>query len=57
MELRARHAFNERVRGPSALLELQLPPLDLEVVTARFQTLELDKHLAGAMLEVNRGRG
>jgi hypothetical protein len=46
MELRARYAFNEGVRGPSALLELQLPPLDLEVVTAGIQPFELDKHFS-----------
>src|SRR2546423_15210837 len=43
--------------GPGALLELQLPPFDLEVVATRFQAFELDKHLAGAMLDVHRSRG
>ena len=32
LELRARHALDERVRRPGALLELQLAPLDFELV-------------------------
>src|SRR5262249_14673903 len=57
VELCVRHAFDECVRGPGALLQLQLAPLDLEVVTARVQPFELDKHLARAMLDVDRARG
>src|SRR2546426_1166275 len=48
MELRARDAFNEGVSGPGALLELQLAPLDFQVVPAGIQPLELDEHLARA---------
>ena len=51
----ARHALDERVRGPGALLELQLAPLDLELVAPAVQPLELDEELARAVL-ANRWR-
>ena len=43
MQLRARDALDEGVGRPGALLELQLSPLDLQVVAARVERLELDE--------------
>src|SRR5205807_1351013 len=57
MEPRARDALDESVGGPCALLELQLPPLDLQIVAPRVQSLELDEERPRAMLAVDRSGG
>src|SRR5256886_13998503 len=57
MEPRARDALDESVGGPCALLELQLAPLDLQIVAPRVQSLELDEERARAMLAVDRSGG
>jgi len=50
VELGAGDPFNKGVSRPGALFELELPPLDLQIVAARVQPFELDEHLARAML-------
>src|SRR5579863_7495134 len=52
-----RHLLDKGVLGPRALLELELAPLDVEVVAVRIQLLELHEHLTRAVLAVNRARG
>jgi hypothetical protein len=56
MEFSAGDALDEGMGGPGALLELQLTPLDFQVVPACIQLLELDEHLACAMLAVHGTR-
>jgi hypothetical protein len=56
-QLGARDALDEGMRRPGTLLELQLPPLDVEVVAAGVQALKLDEELARAVLAVDRARG
>ena len=56
MELGTRDAFNERVRRPRTLLELELSPLDFEIVATSAQPLELNEQLARTVLAINRGR-
>lgn len=56
MELGARDTLDEGLGGPGALLELQLSPLDLEVVPASIQLLELDEQLPRAMFAIDRAR-
>ncbi len=46
VQLLARDALDEGVRGPGTLLELQLPPLDVQVVALRAQLLELRRTAA-----------
>ena len=46
------------MRRPGALLELQLPPLDLEVIALAVQLFQRDKQLTRTMLAINGpGRG
>ena len=56
VKLRGGDTLDKRLRGPGALLELQLTPLDFEVVPAGIQLLELNEHLTRAVLAVNRAR-
>src|SRR6185437_15696917 len=56
VELRARDALHKCMRGPCALLELQLPPLDLEVVALAVQPFQLNEQLACAVLAIDRAR-
>src|SRR5262249_31687027 len=53
----ARHPLDERMRGPGALLELQLAPLDLEIVALVVEPLQLHEELARAVLRIDRARG
>ena len=57
VQLGAGDALDERVRRPGALLELQLAPLDFEVVALPVEPLELDEQLARAVLAVDRTGG
>ena len=57
MQLRARDALDEGMGGPGALLELQLTPLDFQVVPAPIQGLELHEQRARAVLAVDRTGG
>src|SRR5690349_15974381 len=55
-QLLARDAFDESMRRPRALLQLQLTPLDLEVVALVVEAFELDEQLTSAMLRVDGAR-
>src|SRR5262249_47180029 len=57
VQLGAGDALDEGVRRPGTLLELQLPPFDLERVAPIVEPLELDEQLARAMLRVDGARG
>src|SRR5579862_9319308 len=57
VELGGGDTLDKRLRGPGALLELQLAPLDFQVIPASVQLLELDEHLTCAVFAVNRTRG
>ncbi len=48
VKLRGGDTLDKRLRGPGALLELQLTPLDFEVIPAGIQSLELNEHLTRA---------
>ena len=48
VELFAGDALDERMGGPGTLLELQLAPLNVEVVALGAQLLELDEELTRA---------
>src|SRR5688500_12088591 len=56
VQLGARHALDKRMCGPRALLELQLPPLDLQIVPAIVEPLELYEQLTGTVLGIDRPR-
>ena len=55
LEIVACDAFHAAVRTPGALLELQLPPLDVELVALHGQALQLDELSSRLVLPVDDG--